>query len=152
MDQTNTNKLGLVLSTRQAALGDCTVRQLVDLATATELAGYDSVWAGESVIVKPRPDPFTFLAACAVATSTIELGTAASLPATYNPLRFAHQTATLDQLSEGRLVLGVGAGYPGEATEKECERLMSATTGDVHLCKRWSTSLANPGAVVMATN
>lgn len=116
-------RVGLLISTRQAALGTATMRELVALASTAEEAGFGSVWAGESIVAKPRPDLFTFLAACAAATSEIRLGAATALPALHHPIRFAHQIATVDQLSEGRLVVGVGAGFPGDRTRSECDAL-----------------------------
>ena len=56
----------------------------------------------------PRHDPLTLLAAVAARTQKVQLGTAVFLPALRNPVVLAHQLATLDQISEGRLVLGAG--------------------------------------------
>ena len=58
--------------------------------------------------MRPRHDPLTLLAAVAARTRKVQLGTAVFLPALRNPVVLAHQLATLDQISEGRLVLGVG--------------------------------------------
>ena len=52
--------------------------------------------------------PLTLLAAVAARTRKVELGTAVLLPALRNPVVLAHQVATLDQIAEGRLILGVG--------------------------------------------
>lgn len=115
------SSIGLLLSTRQVVLANETLGSLVATAETAEQVGFGSVWAGESVTAKPRPDLFTLLAACAVRTNRITLGAAAALPALHHPVRFAHQLGTLDQLAGGRLVVGVGAGYPGKNTEAECE-------------------------------
>jgi len=59
-------------------------------------------------LARPRHDPLTLLAAVAARTRKVQLGTAVFLPALRNPVVLAHQLATLDQISEGRLVLGAG--------------------------------------------
>lgn len=69
--------------------------------------GYRSVWVGDSVLAKPRLEPLSTLAAVATATSAVELGTAVYLPVLRHPIHVAHATATVDQLSGGRLSLGL---------------------------------------------
>lgn len=113
--------IGILLSTRQAVLTGQPLSGLVAAAEMAEQVGFGSVWVGESITAKPRPDLFTFLAACAMRTDQVTLGAAAALPALHHPIRFAHQLGTLDQLTNGRLVVGVGAGYPGKNTKAECE-------------------------------
>jgi alkanesulfonate monooxygenase SsuD/methylene tetrahydromethanopterin reductase-like flavin-dependent oxidoreductase (luciferase family) len=108
-------KIGLLLPTREAVIygdesGD--PRPLVDLAIRAEDLGFDSVWAGDSLLARPRAEPLTLLAGVATQTSDIELGTAVLLPSLRNPEQLAQATATLDALSGGRFILGVGAG-PG---------------------------------------
>ena len=66
------------------------------------------MWVGDSLLARPRHDPLTLLAAVAARTKKVQLGTAVFLPALRNPVVLAHQLATLDQISEGRLVLGAG--------------------------------------------
>ena len=61
------------------------------------------------------PSPHLLLAAAAVVTSTIRLGTAVSILPLYNPIRVAEEAGTLDLLSGGRFELGIGRGAPGEA-------------------------------------
>jgi probable F420-dependent oxidoreductase len=56
-------------------------------------------------------DLFTSLGFCAAVTSTIRLMTFVLLPTYRNPFVTAHQAATLDHLSEGRVTLGMGTGY-----------------------------------------
>lgn len=87
-------------------------RRLVSIATQTEDLGYDSVWIGDSLLAKPRADPLTLLAAVAAATETVTIGTAVLIASQRNPEQLAQAVATVDALSDGRLVLGVGAG-PG---------------------------------------
>ncbi len=73
-----------------------------------EALGFNSVWVGDSLLARPRHDPLTLLAAVAARTRKVEMGTAVLLPALRNPVVLAQQVATLDRLSEGRLILGVG--------------------------------------------
>jgi probable F420-dependent oxidoreductase len=56
-------------------------------------------------------DPFVGLASVASSTTTLKLGTAISLALERNPLLMAKTVATLDQVSEGRVVLGIGSGW-----------------------------------------
>src|SRR5262249_32533737 len=62
-------------------------------------------------------DPYVALAAAAAVTSRIRLGTGIALVAQHDPIALAKQLATLDLLSEGRLVLGVGFGWNTEEME-----------------------------------
>jgi alkanesulfonate monooxygenase SsuD/methylene tetrahydromethanopterin reductase-like flavin-dependent oxidoreductase (luciferase family) len=80
----------------------------LELAARAESLGFDSVWVGDSLLARPRHDPLTLLAAVAARTQRVALGTAVFLPALRNPVLLAHQLATLDQISEGRLLLGAG--------------------------------------------
>lgn len=80
---------------------------IVELARIAESMGYRSVWVGDSVLAKPRLEPLSTLAAVATATSAVELGTAVYLPVLRHPIHVAHATATVDQLSGGRLSLGL---------------------------------------------
>jgi probable F420-dependent oxidoreductase len=88
---------------------------VVGLARRVESLGFDSVWVGDSVTAKPRHEPLTTLAALATATESVSLGTATYLPPVRNPVHIAHMTATVDQLSGGRLLFGVGTGSVGTA-------------------------------------
>lgn len=96
--------------------------EVVGLARRAEALGYSHAWIGDSVLAKPRLEPLSTLAAVATATDAIELGTAVYLPTLRHPVHVAHLTATVDQLSGGRLVLGVGVGRR-EAVRREYENL-----------------------------
>jgi alkanesulfonate monooxygenase SsuD/methylene tetrahydromethanopterin reductase-like flavin-dependent oxidoreductase (luciferase family) len=101
--------IGYLLPTREAVMeGRPAARPLVDLAVRAEGLGYDSVWVGDSILARPRHEPLTLLAAAAAKTGRALLGTAVLLPALRNPVVLAHQLATLDQIAEGRVILGVG--------------------------------------------
>ncbi|NKY87458.1 LLM class flavin-dependent oxidoreductase [Nocardia veterana] len=86
-------------------------RGLADLAATAEGMGFDSVWLGDS-LSRARIEPLTILAAAAAMTERITLGTAALMPAYRHPVHAAATLASLDQLASGRLILGVGAGFP----------------------------------------
>ena len=102
-------KIGYLLPTRERVIeGRPETGPLLALAERAERLGFDSVWVGDSLLARPRHDPLTLLAAVAARTQNVQLGTAVFLPALRNPVVLAHQLATLDQISEGRLVLGAG--------------------------------------------
>ena len=102
-------KLGYLLPTRERIMeGQPEVAPMLDLAARAESLGFDSVWVGDSLLARPRHDPLTLLAGVAGRVPRVTLGTAVLLPALRNPVVLAHQVATLDQIAEGRLILGVG--------------------------------------------
>jgi alkanesulfonate monooxygenase SsuD/methylene tetrahydromethanopterin reductase-like flavin-dependent oxidoreductase (luciferase family) len=102
-------KIGYLLPTREQIMeGRPEARPLLALAERAEALGYDSVWAGDSLLARPRHEPLALLAGVAGRTRRVELGTAVLLSALRNPVLLAHQVATLDQVSEGRFILGVG--------------------------------------------
>jgi alkanesulfonate monooxygenase SsuD/methylene tetrahydromethanopterin reductase-like flavin-dependent oxidoreductase (luciferase family) len=102
-------RIGYLLPTREAVMqGWPETAPLLALAERAEALGYDAVWVGDSLLARPRHDPLTLLAAVAARTRRVMVGTAVFLPALRNPVVLAHQLATLDRISEGRLVLGAG--------------------------------------------
>jgi alkanesulfonate monooxygenase SsuD/methylene tetrahydromethanopterin reductase-like flavin-dependent oxidoreductase (luciferase family) len=102
-------KLGYLLPTREQIMeGNPSAAPLLALAERAEAEGFDSVWVGDSVTARPRHDALTLLAGVAGRVPRVQLGTAVLLPALRNPVLLAHQVATLDQVSEGRVILGVG--------------------------------------------
>ena len=102
-------KLGYLLPTRERTMGGQEeTAPLLALAERAERLGFDSIWVGDSLLARPRHDPLTLLAAVAARTRKAELGTAVLLPALRNPVVLAQQVATLDRISEGRFILGVG--------------------------------------------
>jgi probable F420-dependent oxidoreductase len=100
-----------------------------ELARLTEERGFDSLWFPEHTHIPagrdtPYPaggdlppeysrllDPLLALTAAAAASSTIGLGTGVLLPIERDPIVLAKEIATLDLLSDGRLIVGVGAGW-----------------------------------------
>ena len=104
-------KLGYLLPTRENIMrGEHGVKALIEGAQHAEAQGYDSLWIGDSLFSRPRHDPLTLLAGVAAAVPRVTLGTAVLLPALRNPVLLAQQLATIDQISEGRLIVGAGIG------------------------------------------
>ena len=117
-----TLKLGYLLPTRQRVMeGEHDTDRILELGDLAEEIGLDSVWIGDSVIAKPRHDPIVLLAAIAARTARIALGTAVLVPMLRNPVLLAHQLATLDRISRGRFVLGVGLARDVPAIRAEFE-------------------------------
>ncbi len=94
------------------------------IAKAAEEQGFESLWTGEHVVapdpqVPPSPvaptfpmtDPGVALAFVAAHTRTIRLGTGIIIMPQRNPLVLAKELASVDVLSEGRLIFGIGVGY-----------------------------------------
>jgi probable F420-dependent oxidoreductase len=94
-----------------------TVAQLVDFVRAVDAAGFDSLWLGDHLSM-PLPffDPFQLLAQAAVASPRLLFGTGVYLLPLRHPGPVAKQAATLDHLTEGRFIFGVGIGgeFPKE--------------------------------------
>ena len=89
------------------------------MARLADEAGYDAVWVGDSIVAKPRLEPLTTLAFLAGITTRVRLGTAVLLPALRHPVVLAGQIANVDQISRGRVVLGLGVGWSLPSAERE---------------------------------
>jgi probable F420-dependent oxidoreductase len=124
-------KTGIALP-QSAALGLRALRSFVDTAQG---AGLDSLWVGDHLVFPPEVDRATYpyikgmhggahlfsdrqwsesivtLTAGAALSETMELGFGVLLPALRNPLILAKQLATMDALSGGRLIVGMGVGW-----------------------------------------
>jgi probable F420-dependent oxidoreductase len=115
-------QVGILLPTREAVMsGRPAVGPMLAMAERAESLGFSSIWAGDSLTARPRHEPLTLLAAVAARTRRLSLGTAVLLPALRHPLLLAHAVATVDRISEGRLILGVGIAGDTPATRKEFE-------------------------------
>ncbi|HWO06245.1 MAG TPA: LLM class F420-dependent oxidoreductase [Methylomirabilota bacterium] len=106
-----------------------------ELARAAEERGFESFWVGEHTHIPasrltpypggeplPKPyyhmaDPFVSLMAAAAATRTIRLGTGICLVVEHDPIVLAKSVATLDWLSNGRVLFGIGGGWNREEME-----------------------------------
>ena len=88
------------------------LRETYDLAVLAEEHGFDTVTIGHHHFMPGNAaDPLTFLATVAARTSTVRVGTGIFQLPIHNPVRVAEQVATIDQLSGGRVTLGVGMGW-----------------------------------------
>ena len=124
-------KVGLAFASSIAIDGD----SALEICRRAESAGFESVWGGEHVIIPdaiasrypytadgkipaepdtPIPDPLIWLAFAAAAAPTLRLGTCILIVPQRNPLVLAKALATLDQLSGGRVELGLGVGWMKE--------------------------------------
>ncbi len=105
------------------------------VAQSADAAGFSTLWSGEHIVMVDRPDspypyapdgriavpsdadwldPFLTLSFAAAVTSRIRLGTGVLLLPEHNPLVVAKQAASLDVLSRGRFILGIGIGWSSE--------------------------------------
>lgn len=92
---------------------------LLEVAEMTEAGGWDGFFLWDHLVIDrssppPISDPWTVLAAAAVRTSRVRLGTMVTPLPRRRPWVLARQVATVDHLSGGRAVLGVGLGVPPE--------------------------------------
>src|SRR5262245_30924642 len=120
---------------------------LVRVAQYAEAAGLDSVWAGEHLVLPcPQPpdyaiapeipflDAVVALALAAATTTSITVATGILELPLHQPVLLAKQLATVDQISRGRLVVGVGVGYlAGEFAALGVDLDERATRTDEHL-------------------
>ena len=94
-------------------------RGLAELARAVEDAGWDALFLEDYLVYQgdasqPTYDPWICLAAMATATERIRIGTTVTPLPRRRPWKVAAEAVALDHLSNGRLVLGVGIGDPGD--------------------------------------
>ena len=92
--------------------------ELAEMARTAEAIGLDSLWVGDHLIYRGRgPEPvgpweaWSQLAALAAITTRIELGPLVAATSFHNPAMLAVKAAAVDEISGGRLILGLGAGW-----------------------------------------
>jgi len=115
-------RLGILIPTRGAVMQSARRPPLDEcwaMARLADRAGYDALWVGDSIVAKPRLDAVTGLGYLAGITERVRLGTAVLLPALRHPVVLAHQLATVDQISRGRVILGLGVGWSLPSAERE---------------------------------
>ncbi|HSM00910.1 MAG TPA: LLM class F420-dependent oxidoreductase [Acidimicrobiia bacterium] len=122
-------KLGLMFANTLAV----TREQVFEMAGSAEEAGYESLWTVDHVVVPKGyestypysrsgrmaggvedldfPDPLIWLAFAAAASTSLRLATGVLVLPQRNPVLLAKQVATLDRISDGRVILGVGSGW-----------------------------------------
>ncbi|MEC9346556.1 MAG: LLM class flavin-dependent oxidoreductase [Pseudomonadota bacterium] len=105
--------MGVIFQNPGKALSDHQVYQEdLKLAEMAEPLGFDSVWSVEHHFTDYTmcPDPCVFLAYMAGRSKTIDIGSMVVVLPWHDPLRAAEQIAMLDNLSDGRFILGIGRG------------------------------------------
>ena len=115
-------RIGVLIPTRGVVMQSARrppVEKCWTMARLADQEGYDAVWVGDSVVAKPRLEPLTTLAYVAGITRDVRLGTAVLLPALRHPVVLAQQIASVDQISRGRVVLGLGVGWNLPSAERE---------------------------------
>lgn len=110
-------------------------QKLIKIAKINEEAGFDSIWSPDHLLFIPQgitPNAWVILSAISASTSHVYLGTSVSDPHRYHPAVLAQILATLDQISGGRIILGLGAGEAmnldpyGISWDKPIARLIEA--------------------------
>ena len=92
--------------------------ELLDMARSIEDLGYDAIWVGEHLLYRwPDREPrgpweaWTLMAALCAVTSRVTVGPLVACTNFHNPALLAKQAATIDEVADGRFVLGLGAGW-----------------------------------------
>jgi 5,10-methylenetetrahydromethanopterin reductase len=125
------------------------VDKLLKIAKVNEDAGFDSLWFPDHLLFIPPgivPEAWSMLAATAVLTNRALLGTCVTDPHRYNPAVLAQKVATVDQISGGRVILGLGAGEAmnlepfGINWEKPVSKLAESVT---IMRKLWAGEIIN---------
>lgn len=112
--------------------GAVDVPLLQTFLTRAERLGYDSAWVQEQIVGNvPVLEPVTLLTYAAALTRTLRLGTSVMLLVLRNPIQLAKSLTSLDHLSQGRLIVGIGLGgrtadYPafGISAERRVRRFV----------------------------
>ena len=120
------------------------INELVEFVELVDRLGYDSIWTGDHIsFPAPILDPLLALAQAAVVSRRLLLGTGVYLLPLRHPVPVAKQVSTLDHLTEGRLIFGVGVGGEFAKEYEACgvpreERGARLTEGITLLRKLWT--------------
>lgn len=111
-----TTEFGIALRNFQAYPDVPDSQQLIQFAQRAEELGYESVWVWDHILLGVDPcfpiiDSLTLLAAVAATTKSIKLGTGILVLPLRNPVTLAKQLTSIDHISNGRLTLGMAAGW-----------------------------------------
>ena len=115
-------RIGVLVPTRGVVMKSARrppVEECWTIARLADQEGYDAVWVGDSVVAKPRLDPLTTLAYIAGIIREVRLGMAVLLPALRHPVVLANEIANVDNISRGRVILGLGVGWSLPSAERE---------------------------------
>lgn len=140
----------------QVAQQQTTIEELKEVWKEAEALGFDSLWTNDHLLASvgpaeaPELEAWTLLAAMATITSRVQIGTLVSSNTFRHPAVLAKMAATVDHLSNGRLILGIGSGWfekehtvygvPFPSVRERAKRLEEALAV---ITKLWS---ANPTA------
>lgn len=133
-------------------LGNVPVQQLVLRAQLAESKGFDGVWVADERFYR---EVYSLLAVIATETSTVRLGPCVTDPYARHPALTAMAIATLDEISGGRAVLGIGAGISGfEEMGVERPKPAKAMREAIELIRMLLTgeSVNYPGEIIQLAN
>jgi alkanesulfonate monooxygenase SsuD/methylene tetrahydromethanopterin reductase-like flavin-dependent oxidoreductase (luciferase family) len=114
-------KVGINLPTTEGAMGGKTARwaDLFAFAERAEMLGFDSLWVPDHLLIRWQEQThgiwecWSLLAALATVTHRLELGSLVACTAFRSPALLAKMADTIDEISRGRLIVGLGAGWDG---------------------------------------